>query len=134
MNTSEVLDKAADEIERRGWARGAGWMHESSTADDQVCMEGAIMAALGLRLPDDEHDDEPLRPLYTCPAYRAVSDYLNREPAGIKPDGFGFTGEPLYWWNDEVASSASVVIEVLRAAAMVERTREAAAVAEAVSA
>lgn len=125
MKTSEVLDKAADEIERRGWVQGTGWLSPASSPADPVCLEGAIMAAIGMRIDEDESvDDTQFTPLVTCPAYRAMTDYLGRLPVTANPSGF--EGQPLYWWNDEDAVDADHVVEVLRAAAMVERTKEAA--------
>jgi hypothetical protein len=119
MRTSEVLDRAADLIEERGWTKGAGgWQ------GDRLCIEGAIHAAAGMKT----HPviDWPLTNL--CPAGLALRDHLSlgaftheRRPW---PD---LTGSPLSRWNDN-AESAGEVIAALRAAAVIEEARESALV------
>lgn len=107
--TSEVLNLAADLIEERGWVHGTnGWPGFGEGSG--LCLEGGIMAALGL-------DFAGLTSLWNCPAYEAVERY---------------TGEPrargngrLFRVNDR--STASQVIEVLRATAVIEAAREDAA-------
>jgi hypothetical protein len=110
--TSEVLNRAADLIEERGWTKGGGW----PTADDEgaaLCLEGGIMAALGLHFDKDDDDVEQ------CPAYRAVHFYL-----GLKwGDVADWPQDPLWTWNDDHGSEESV-IEVLRATAVIEAARE----------
>lgn len=108
--TSEVLDLAADAIQMAGWTQGPnGWPgHGFPSGDHSICLEGGIMAALGY-----EEDNRGM--LYRgCPAYAAVQEYL-----GLERDRF------LFYWNDHVAESQEQVIEVLRAAAAVERVKEA---------
>lgn len=133
MLTSEVLDRAADEIERRGWVQGSGWNLDSG---GPTCLEGAIATVL-------EWDrDMPMSfgALSACPAGQAVRAYLDMNPKigeareWCTGSGAATACAPLFYWNDTPGRTAAEVIEVLRAAAMVERTREAAAVAEAVSA
>lgn len=121
MNTSEVLDRAADLIQERGWKTGAsGWPGADATSP--LCLEGGIMAALGVRLFTEE--------FFTCPAYRAVQSYLGlSHETHVGELGMKGPVDPLWNWNDGLAGSARRVVEVLRAAAMVERTREAAVVA-----
>lgn len=122
--TSEVLNRAADLIQERGWIAGSGWVKDGAAADEPLCLEGGIMAALGMSVPHMFQDDNVLAPLFACPAYRAVSRYLELEPAGIDPAG-GFTGQPLYHWNDRHPDGdATPVIEVLRACAVIEASRE----------
>jgi hypothetical protein len=106
MNTSETLNRAADLIEERGWAKGASaWGERDETAP--ICLEGGMVAALGADISDPD--------LYTefqeCPACRAMSSYL---------------GNPsyLYDFNDAEDRTASEVIEVLRACAVIEASRE----------
>lgn len=122
MNVSDTLNKAADLIEERGWESGEGWVTDESAADAPLCLEGGIMAALGLRIQEGLHDDRQFVPLVSCPAYRAVVSYLGR--AEVFANERGFEGEPLYWWNDEAARSAEDVVEVLRATALIEAARE----------
>lgn len=112
MKTSEVLNKAADLIEQRGWAQGGGagdtpyrstdpWGEESDTAP--LCLEGAIFAAAGW----DRRDER-----WGCPAYRAVDDYL------------GLLSFPLFFFNDEPGRTPEEVVAVLRGAALVESVKE----------
>ena len=113
--TSELLNRAADEIQKYGWTTGPrGWCRDKNAG---LCLEGGILAAMGLTF------DEILE-FWACPAYNAVADYL-RLPEDWE----------LYAWNDGsvvsphagFARSAEQVIEVLRAAAMVEEAKERAA-------
>lgn len=120
MKTSEVLYRAADLIEERGWGQGIDtW----SKADGAVCVEGALMAVASI--PRAEGCQGPSRKaIETCPAYVAVVDYL----AYSHPD-FG-----LWFWNDSEDRSSAEVIEVLRAAAVIEAAKETADEPVAVSA
>lgn len=118
MNTSEVLNRAADLIELRGWMHGQGW--NEGEDGRPLCLEGAIMAALGVTVdPFDEESFITLSEFELCPAYRAVQGYLG-------------TDVQLYRWNDAFIGStrrtAAEVIEVLRAAAVIEQAKEAAPV------
>src|SRR5205085_1256462 len=73
MNTSEVLNRAADLIEERGWTHGSGW----DDIGGPLCLEGAIFAAAQA-------------PVHSrCPAYYAVRDYLSSQ---ILP----------FLWNDSL--------------------------------
>lgn len=115
MKTSEVLNKAADLIEKHGWGRGNGAMQPGFP--EGACMEGGIAAAMGvddLILIDAETLIYSYAPIQKCPAYRAVAEYLAH-------DG------DVWHWNDTLATSASEVIEVLRATAVIEAAREEAA-------
>jgi hypothetical protein len=119
MQTSEVLNKAADQIQERGWKSGAGWVvtrgSEASPDDAPLCLEGGIMAALGMRITVPEGDDvtdEHFEPLWKCPAYLAVQRYID-------------TDDPrLYYWNDRPHRTADEVIAALRATAVIEAARE----------
>ena len=119
LPTSEVLHLAADEVQRRGWTVGnSGWMGAGWAGP--VCIEGAIDAALGGVRDTDPHA------FWTCPAYRAVAAYL-----GVV--GIGGPRRSLWWWNDaydedgRYIRTAAEVIEVLRATAAIEASREDAA-------
>lgn len=106
MQISQVLNTAADLIESRGWAdyeadTDEAWGLDSETAP--LCLEGGILAVAGVGLHNIE----------ACPAYRAVHDYLALPPH-----------ERVYRWNDNRKRTASEVIEVLRAAAVIEEARE----------
>lgn len=69
MNVSDTCNAAADLIEVRGWATGT-W-GGGDGGDGPVCLEGALMAALGL---------SEMWHLPRCPSYVAVKDYLNDRP------------------------------------------------------
>lgn len=106
--TSEVLDLAADAIQMAGWGKGpASWDLDNGQG---LCIEGAIGAVIGI-----EQGTFGLRrsELTACPAYRAMRAYLE--------------SPVLYVWNDMVAKSEEDVVAALRAAAAVERTKEAVA-------
>lgn len=109
MNTSEVLDKAADEIQRRGWVQGG--------YDDALglCLESALSLA-----HDGTVGAAAWEVANTCPAGLAVRSYLQ-----LGAEWRHSCSDSLWNWND-CRDTSSEVIEVLRAAAMVERTREAA--------
>jgi hypothetical protein len=114
MNTSEVLNRAADLIEERGWTQGgSGW----GIGGQALCLEGGILAALGYRW---EASDWSFEEFPECPAYTAVADYLDYR-------------SELYQWNDEGNRTADEVIEALRAAAVIEAAKETADVREPVS-
>lgn len=121
MKTSEILNKAADLIEQRGWTQGcSGWDDDGDGTP--LCLEGGIQAALGSGM-------ELLANLRACPAYIAVSDYLGRD---LESDLKFFTG--VFAWNDALHRTAEEVIEVLRATAVIEAARESAPVKVEVSA
>lgn len=116
MKTSEVLNRAADLIEERGWGRGtASW---NNIGDDSapLCLEGGIMAALGLTIDLASPESAVLVEVSRCPAYKAVTDYLGT----VVPFCH------LWRWNDGVAQSAEEVIATLRAAAVIEAAKESA--------
>jgi hypothetical protein len=109
MQTSEVLNKAADLIEERGWSpRGNnGAWHPKPGSTTPLCVEGALRLAAGRRDQD---------------ALDALSGYLNdRYPECFNP----FSGRVLpFSWNDRTGRTSSEVIEVLRACAVIEASRE----------
>lgn len=112
MNTSDILNKAADLIEQRGWRRSE-WGLDSDTAP--LCVEGAICAAMGLT----NHGEIDRQ---SCPAYVAVKTHLGaRCRNDVVPDA---ADAEVWAWNDTVAESAAEVIEVLRATALIEAARE----------
>lgn len=115
MKTSEMIDLAADEIQRRGWTKG----HRGWGATGPVCIEGAIAAVANIEritvLPGILTPTPNVRLLHDCPAYVAVREYL-----GMRFD------ESVWLYNDRIAKDAEEVVAVLRAAAAVERVKEAA--------
>lgn len=119
LKTSQILDCAADEIEARGWHVGSGgwgWGGQQSP----LCLEGAIGAAQGI-------SDGLSRAFNTCPAGRAVRDYLDMGEYNHDFVSREDPGAALYVWNDTPLRTQQEVIEVLRAAAAVERVKEATA-------
>lgn len=121
MNTSDVLNKAADLIEERGWVQGPGWDWDGR-GGTPLCLEGAIGAASGIRGADTH------RPFNECDAGRAVRAYLDMTP-NIAPRiewtaAPNLSNSPLYRWNDQWHRTAAEVIEVLRATAVIEAARE----------
>lgn len=111
MQTSEVLNRAADLIEERGWGQGAEtWAHRAEITGP-LCLEGGVMAAAGVA-----HWQ-----LYTeCPAFRAVAVYLDRTPMPKSRDA----ADQVWYWNDQRDRTAAEVIEVLRACAVIEAAKE----------
>jgi hypothetical protein len=112
MNTSEVLNKAADLIEERGWGTG----HAAMLGQSGVCIMGAIHHAVTGRFGDN------YAAVHNCPAGQAVASYLELNPRR------GSDG--LWWWNDDLGDEMDEpdgqrkVVEVLRAAAVIEAARE----------
>ena len=121
--TSEVLDLAADVIEQRGWITGS-WNNTRQGAP--VCIEGGIAAALGIEVDLGGYGTtEDYEAFTACPAYQAVMSYLDLRAED---------SDALWHWNDKYrhdgdegarpARSKEQVVEVLRAAAAVERAKE----------
>ena len=119
MLTSEVLDLAADKVQEHGWRQGDGWEDRGAG----LCLEGGIAAAVGGLYYTDGQMAGYLNTsaLTRCPAYKAVQGY--RE-----------TDRDLWLWNDVRGRTQEDVIAVLRAAAAVERAKEAAHAPEKVAA
>lgn len=131
MRTSEILNKAADLIEERGWGQGSGtW-----SGNGGLCLEGAIGAAMGRKVNQfgDPDGIEPDELNFSCPAGLAVRSYLemelDEEEAYRRNDLTPCSERTGYWlchWNDRSTRTAEEVIEVLRATALIEQTRESA--------
>ncbi len=119
MRTSEVLDRAADLIEERGWTQGGGgWFPESLPCDAPLCAEGALKAACveaaaleGGHYTDFHYGRDWMKTGEQTGALRAVRNYLD-------------DASPVFAWNDEPGRTGPEVIAVLRAAAVVEADRE----------
>lgn len=115
MKTSEVLDRAADMIQERGWTYGpSGWEGHGDPEQTGLCLEGGIAAAVGISL-DSEADQHAL---VSCPAYEAVWNYLETDTT------WECFHDRLYDWNDTADRSAEDVIAVLRATALIEAAKE----------
>ena len=121
QTVSETLYRAADLIESRGWTKGGGGDAEPEDfdpwgkgGDSPVCLEGAIFAAAG----GDEWWQVSMV-VNACPAGQAVRDYLGMDSYS------GPSSARLYRFNDQRGRTAAEVIEVLRAAALIEAAKEA---------
>lgn len=107
MLTSEVLNTAADLIEKRGWTTMLGLGSDEAveawfpkpTSTGPLCLEGGINGAC--------QDEKRLA--------RASIDIL--------AEYLDWT-RPLFAWNDRTGRTAAEVIEVLRACALIESARE----------
>ena len=121
MRTPEVLNKAADLIERYGWVQIGDTMNGSMNPwggnGAPMCLEGGILAAMGLEPSANGLGDEANEQLVSCPAYKAVQEYLGLE---TKAD----ITNRLYRFNDAEGRTAREVIEVLRATALLESAKE----------
>ncbi len=115
--TSEVLLAAARLMETHGWRQGDGWPTDLSVSQP-LCLEGAIMAALGLTMDDAFSTDDSEDWFRACPAYSAVMDYLADD------DRWALFRQRAYDWNDVPSRTADEVVEVLHAAALIEAARE----------
>lgn len=117
--TSEVLTRAADILRDGKWATIGGWPGDHNNRQDgSLCLEGGIMAALGLQLEDDDSlANEVHKEFYACPAYTAVQEYLV-EKGHIAEDDRAYT------YNDQVAKNKADVIRVLRTVARREKKKE----------
>jgi hypothetical protein len=109
VNTANVLDRAADLIEEHGW--GKGFETWDTKAGEGLCIEGAILEALGAT------SDFPNTYLAnTCAAGLAVREYLKMGPMSF--------ANALWHWNDVNAESQEQVVSVLRGAAAAERAKD----------
>ena len=111
MNTSEVLNRAADLIEERGWATGNCGMDASPGA--ALCLEGALGAAMGVAVVDglSAYPIYDYTEIEVAPVYQILQDYL----AWMSD---------LYMWNDRRDRTQAEVVEALRACAVIEAARE----------
>lgn len=136
MNVSEVLNKAADEVERRGWTNGTGW-NLAAEPDAPVCLEGGLQSVLGIHW--DDSDILKALSLYRAPAYLAVRAHLGgRVPsqwndhlphgrilAAIAAHDYGNGGLDMETVRaDAHAWATTEVIATLRACAIIEAARE----------
>jgi hypothetical protein len=129
MNTSETLNKAADLIETHGLGAGNSAMRVGFP--EGACLEGALGAVLKVPVETGEWSDgsDDNMPRYgykhvqACPAYAAVRTYLLNE---LTRHEDGEYVEPLWSWSDNQYRKGKFTraIEVLRACALVEASRE----------
>lgn len=122
--TSEVLDLAADDIQRNGWAQGPAGMR----VDGPHCILGAIGAVLETKARPSNiptADDlnfvglaYDMRAVGETAAGEAMTDYLPTHTEGMP----GYS--QVYCWNDAGSRTAEEVVEALRAAAAIQRAYE----------
>jgi hypothetical protein len=125
MLTSEVLNKAADLIEERGWRPGGGW--RGTAEKGALCLEGGIQAAMGVEVG----------PGYRCPAYDAVAAYIDSAalwiwndrlpyPWPINPDADPAAGRRYPGGSRKAALllAGERVVATLRATALIEAAKE----------
>lgn len=117
--TSETLFKAAELIEKQGWVQGwNGWTCEGIMTVQPLCLEGGILAALGIaavgRNMVNGARQDVMEEFRKCPAYVAVFDHLGLEEKQIALCG----------WNDTLATGKDEVVEVLRTVAEKELIKE----------
>lgn len=102
METAEILNKAADVIEERGWYQGLSQDPDGTG----VCALGAICVAVGL----DPHALAELGEGDDAAARAGV------EAADALEDWLGLD-LPVTQWNDEYVDTAEQVVTALREAA-----------------
>lgn len=113
MKTSEVLNRAADLLEERGWRKGDWGLDNDGEPSGALCLEGAVIAAMPMKERLFHRGGVMYSTYDECPAGLAVERYLDSKP-----------GAGGYNWNDAEDRTASEVIEVLRACALIEAARE----------
>lgn len=115
--TSEILDLAADDLQRNGWTQGSSGMN----VEGPHCAMGAIGTVIDAHILDAkwhtgyEARQAPFRSygeVESHPAGVALREYLPSVWAHI------------YLWNDALVREGWEVIATLRAAAAVERVKE----------
>lgn len=117
VKISDTIDKAADEIERRGWVMGAGWDWWTNPTS-RVCLEGAIAAAKGIVYEQGTRLSERIN---LCPTGQAIREFLS-----LPEYEQDFHNYPLYSWNDRHGRDMGRVVATLREAAEWQRERESA--------
>jgi hypothetical protein len=104
VNTSEILDKAADLIEERGWNQG--WYVNDCGG---MCVRGAMFAAVGVAIPVSK----------TAP-WPTYEPQLGRDVYAATVVMDEHVRTPVERWNDYPRRTAAEVVEALRAAARAE--------------
>lgn len=110
MNTPEILDKAADVIETRGWHQG-GYTPDGTPGNPidlrtcPVCVLGAIKVAAGCG-PEDEMPADAFEAATALAEHLEIDDRLET--------GLLITEVVGDQWNDAAAESAEQVTAALR--------------------
>lgn len=113
MNTSEILDKAADLIEQRGHAK-----RRHVTASGCLCAAGAMFAAVGME-PDHKQFETERWAGYTPERSDRVKEVFDWFRSWL--DRTGIDSEDPVHWNDMQARSKAEVVSTLRRAAEAAR-------------
>jgi hypothetical protein len=125
LRTSEILTKAAEAIQTQGFTQGgSGWHWETGKP---ICIEGGILAALGVQWNSLSIEDESYEQWMKCPARIAVADYLETTEMAprLRWAGYGPDSEREIWrYNDDESTTEAEVIAVLLSAAKAEREKE----------
>lgn len=112
MKTSEILTKAADIIEDQGWVKGAAG---TIVGDGPKCLMGAVGQAAGITTFPAAQDDQEHYScvgIYDHPAGKALVEHM------------GVADSDHLWKFNDAAEGVNDVLEVLRAAALIEAGRE----------
>lgn len=119
VKPSEILDKAADQIDRRGWVQDDWWEADTPThwTDCKVCAGGGINAAAGWAPDFDGYD----RLGAEHPAARAVIAFADRVAPDRESPAVDWAMALIIRWNDEEGRTATEVVRELRAVAASER-------------
>lgn len=111
MNTADILDKAADLIDTRGWNQGH-YVNESGGLD----LDGALHAAVGM-------DPQRGTGMHRWPGWTQERELAsNRTYAWLKR-WFNRSETPI-WWNDQAGRTKEEVVSTLRAAAQTARAEQ----------
>ena len=116
MTAEDIADSCerAAELIEGNWCQGS-WLNENR----RMCIEGGLIAALGLELDGVKGDSTERQILLDCPVYSAVTDTLNEQIAR------GGDGEYRRWydngelptWNDQDERTEQDVLDLLHATA-----------------
>jgi hypothetical protein len=102
MTSADILNRAADLIEERGW-----FQYTKDGSSRSLCVNFAIIDAAAV-----------VDPLLAAPARRLFLQHLGLQPVvptdGLEPTDF----EQVVEWNDDPVRTQAQVIAALRAAAL----------------
>lgn len=113
MDAAEILNKAAEVIETRGWHQGGYMPYGDDTSTCPVCVLAAINIAAGHHPETDFEIGHPTGD----PARQAAEEFADHLGIGEQLQYYSVTEVIGEQWNDHDASSAEQVIAELRATA-----------------
>lgn len=107
MNTADILDRAADLIEERGWHQG--WYVNDC---GQLCIRGAMLVAVGIEppqkdMPWPDHSGE------ANASWQEATDEMDE-----------YLDDLAERWNDAPERTKEEVVSTLRAAAQAARAEQ----------